>query len=58
MTFQKALEEDFINLKKISTTLRIDDDILCILKKKASEKKILYQTLINNLLREQCEAIC
>lgn len=54
MTFQKALEEDFINLKKISTTLRIDDDILCILKKKASEKKIPYQTLINNLLREQC----
>ena len=32
--------------------MRLDNDILLFLKKQASEKKIAYQTLINNLLRE------
>ncbi|ARE80325.1 CopG family antitoxin [Campylobacter helveticus] len=53
--FSQGIRGRFYKPKKISTTLRLDDDILCILKKRASEKKIPYQTLINNLLREQCE---
>ncbi len=32
--------------------MRLDNDVLLFLKKQASEKKIAYQTLINNLLRE------
>jgi predicted DNA binding CopG/RHH family protein len=35
--------------------MRLDDDILLFLKKEASEKKIAYQTLINNLLREHVQ---
>ena len=42
----------FYKPKKIPTSLRLDNDILVFLKKQASEKKIAYQTLINNLLRE------
>lgn len=32
--------------------MRLDNDILIFLKKQANEKKIVYQTLINNLLRQ------
>ena len=42
----------FYEPKKIPTSMRLDNDILIFLKKQASEKKIAYQTLINNLLRE------
>ena len=42
----------FFKPKKIPTSMRLDNDILIFLKKQASEKKIAYQTLINNLLRE------
>ena len=35
-----------------STTIRLDDDLILYFKKKASEKKIGYQTLVNAALRE------
>ena len=45
----------FYKPKKIPTSMRLDNDILLYLKKEASEKKIAYQTLINNLLREHMQ---
>ncbi|MBI5409228.1 MAG: BrnA antitoxin family protein [Nitrospirae bacterium] len=42
----------FYKPRKISTTVRIDNDIIMYLKKLATEKKIGYQTLLNEALRE------
>jgi len=50
--FDDAVRGRFYKPKKIPTSMRLDNDILIFLKKQASEKKIAYQTLINNLLRE------
>ena len=50
--FSDAVRGRFYKPKKIPTSMRLDNDILMFLKKQASEKKIAYQTLINNLLRE------
>jgi len=50
--FTDATRGRFYKPKKIPTSMRLDNDILIFLKKQASEKKIAYQTLINNLLRE------
>jgi predicted DNA binding CopG/RHH family protein len=53
--FAGGVRGRFYKPKKIPTSMRLDDDILLFLKKEASEKKIAYQTLINNLLREHVE---
>jgi uncharacterized protein (DUF4415 family) len=50
--FSKGIRGRFYRPRKISTSMRLDNDILLYLKKIASEKKIGYQTLINNFLRE------
>ena len=50
--FTDGIRGRFYNPKKIPTSMRLDNDILIFLKKQAGEKKIAYQTLINNLLRE------
>ena len=50
--FSDAVRGRFYKPKKVPTTIRLDNDILLFLKKQANEKKIAYQTLINNLLRE------
>ena len=50
--FTDGIRGRFYKPKKIPTSMRLDNDILIFLKKQASEKKIAYQTLINNLLRE------
>ena len=50
--FTNGVRGRFYKPKKIPTSMRLDNDILIFLKKQASEKKIAYQTLINNLLRE------
>ncbi|MBI5638980.1 MAG: BrnA antitoxin family protein [Nitrospirae bacterium] len=50
--FSKGLRGRFYRPKKISTSMRLDNDILLYLKKIASEKKIGYQTLINTILRD------
>jgi len=49
--FTDGVRGRFYKPKKIPTSMRLDNDILIFLKKQASEKKIAYQTLINNLLR-------
>lgn len=55
--FSKGIWERFYKPQKISTSLRIDDDILLYFKKLAGEKKIGYQTLINTALREYTKAV-
>lgn len=50
--FSNGIRGRFYTPKKISTTIRLDDDILLYFKKLASIKKTGYQTLLNNLLRE------
>ena len=51
-SFDEGIRGRFYQPKKVPTSMRLDNDILIFLKKQASEKKIAYQTLINNLLRE------
>lgn len=55
--FSKGIRGRFYRPQKISTSLRIDDDILLYFKKLAGEKKIGYQTLINTALREYTRAV-
>ncbi len=50
--FSNAVRGRFYNPRKISTSIRLDDDIILFFKKKASESKIGYQTLMNMALRE------
>jgi predicted DNA binding CopG/RHH family protein len=50
--FSNGIRGRFYQPKKIPISMRLDNDILIFLKKQASEKKIAYQTLINNLLRD------
>lgn len=50
--FSKGIRGRFYSPKKISTTIRLDDDILLYLKKLAGIKKTKYQTLLNNILRD------
>ena len=50
--FSDRVRGRFYKPTKVPTTMRLDNDILLFLKKQASEKKIAYQTLINNLLRD------
>ncbi|MBF0542499.1 MAG: BrnA antitoxin family protein [Nitrospirae bacterium] len=51
-TFKNPIRGRFYKPKKVSTTMRFDDDILIYFKKISSEKKIPYQTLVNMVLRE------
>jgi predicted DNA binding CopG/RHH family protein len=53
--FTDGVRGRFYKPKKIPTSMRLDNDIIMFLKKQASEKKIAYQTLINNLLREHMQ---
>jgi uncharacterized protein (DUF4415 family) len=53
--FSDGVRGRFYKPHKVPTSMRLDDDILLFLKKEASEKKIAYQTLINNLLREHMQ---
>lgn len=50
--FSKGIRGRFYRPRKVSTTLRLDDDILLYFKKLATEKKIGYQTLLNSALRD------
>ncbi len=50
--FSKGIRGRFYRPRKVSTTIRLDDDILLFFKKFATEKKTGYQTLLNNALRE------
>ncbi len=50
--FSKGIRGRFYSPKKKSTTIRLDDDVILYFKKKASEEKVGYQTLMNSALRE------
>ncbi len=50
--FSKGIRSRFYKPKKISTTIRLDNDILLFFKRLATEKKLGYQTLMNDVLRE------
>jgi len=55
--FSKGIRGRFYKPKKISTTIRLDDDILLFFKKLAREKKTGYQTLVNRVLRDYLYSI-
>jgi len=50
--FSKRIRGRFYKPRKVSTTIRIDDNILMFFKKFATEETTGYQTLMNNALRE------
>ena len=50
--FRAGIRGRFYSPKKRSTTIRLDDDLILYFKKKASEKKVGYQTLVNAALRQ------
>lgn len=50
--FSKGLRGRFYTPKKVSTTIRLDNDILMFFKKEATQKKSGYQTLLNDALRD------
>jgi len=53
--FTGGVRARFYKSKKIPTTMRLDNDVIIFLKKKAAEKHIAYQSLINSLLRQYME---
>ncbi len=50
--FSKGVRGRFYQPKKVSTSIRLDDDVILYFKKKAGEDKVGYQTLMNIALRE------
>ena len=50
--FSNGIRGRFYSPKKISTTIRLDDDVILFLKKLAGMKKTGYQTLLNSILRD------
>ena len=50
--FSRGIRGRFYRPKKISTTMRLDDDVLTFFRRIASEKKTGYQSLVNEILRE------
>ena len=55
--FSGGVRGRFYKPKKIPTTLRLDNDIILYFKKRASEEKVPYQTLINALLRKELQSV-
>lgn len=50
--FSGGIRGRFYRPKKKSKTIRLDEDVILFFKKKASEKRIGYQSLVNAALRE------
>ena len=50
--FSHGTRGRFYKPKKITTTIRFDDDVVLFFKKLAREKKSGYQTLVNKVLRD------
>ena len=50
--FSDGIRGRFFHPKKRSTTIRLDEDVILFIKKKAGEKKVGYQSLVNAALRE------
>jgi len=53
--FSKGIRGRFYRPHKVSTTIRIDDAMLLLFKKRATKKKTPYQTLMNEALRKYAE---
>jgi len=53
--FSHGIRGRFYRPTKKTTTIRLDDDLILYFKKKAGEKKVGYQTLVNAALREYVE---
>jgi uncharacterized protein (DUF4415 family) len=53
--FSKGIRGRFYRPHKVSTTIRVDDDVLLLFKKLATKRKAPYQTLMNEALREYAE---
>ncbi len=53
--FSKGVRGRFYRPHKVSTTIRVDDDVLLLFKKLATKKKAPYQTLMNEALRQYAE---
>ena len=49
--FSKGTRGRFYKPKKITTTIRLDDDILMFFKKSATLQKVPYQSILNDVLR-------
>ena len=50
--FSEGIKGRFYRPHKVSTTIRLDNDILLFFKKLATERKLGYQTIMNDILRE------
>lgn len=50
--FSNGVRGRFFRPRKKSTTIRLDEDLILFFKKKAGERKVGYQTLVNAALRE------
>ncbi|HQM27587.1 MAG TPA: BrnA antitoxin family protein [Syntrophorhabdus sp.] len=50
--FSQGIRGRFYKPKKVSTNIRLDNDIVIYYKKLATEKKVAYQTLMNEALRK------
>ena len=50
--FSTAVRGRFFRPKKKSTTIRLDEDLILFFKKRASEQKVGYHTLVNAALRD------
>lgn len=50
---KEAVRGRFYSPKKVSVTIRLDDDVVLYFKKLAGLRKVGYQSLINAALRER-----
>lgn len=50
---KEAVRGRFYSPKKVSVTIRLDDDVVFYFKKLAGLRKVGYQSLINAALRER-----
>jgi uncharacterized DUF497 family protein/predicted DNA binding CopG/RHH family protein len=50
--FSGGIRGRFYQSKKVTATVELDNDVLLFIKKKAQEKHMDYQTLLNSLLRD------
>ena len=54
---KEAIRGRFYSPKKVSVTIRLDDDIVLYFRKLAGIRKVGYQSLINAALRERMSGL-
>lgn len=50
--FSGGIRGRFYPSQKVTTTIELDNDLLLFIKKKAQEKHMDYQVLLNSMLRD------